>query len=133
MYGTAERYDEALAILGDVPERMYAQAPRARASITLLRARLLFSAERVDEGIAQLELIIGAVRGWDDGGSTMTDMAGIGAAPCCPRDATRSRRLLGEVRTQPSVMAARCSGPASGADVVSRGCATLRPQEAGTS
>jgi len=80
MYGTAERYDEALAILGDVPERMYAHGAESQGlNSRLLRARLLFSAERVDEGIAQLELIIGAVRGWDDGGSTMTDMAGIGA------------------------------------------------------
>jgi hypothetical protein len=80
MYGTAERYEDALAILGDVPERMYEHGAESQGlNSRLLRARLLFSAQRVDEGIAQLELIIAAVRHWDDGGSTMTDMAGIGA------------------------------------------------------
>jgi hypothetical protein len=80
MYGTAERYEEALAILGDVPERMYdhgAETPGLNSR--LLRARLLFSANRVDEGIAQIEHIIGVVRTWDDPSSTISDMAGIGA------------------------------------------------------
>jgi hypothetical protein len=80
MYGTAERYDDALAILGDVPERMDqhgAETPGLNSR--LLRARLLFSANRVDEGIAQIEHIIGVVRTWDDPQSTVTDMAGIGA------------------------------------------------------
>jgi hypothetical protein len=80
MYGTAERYEDALAILGDVPERMDdlgAETPGLNSR--LLRAKLLFSAQRVDEGIAQIERIIGVVRTWDDPASTVSDMAGIGA------------------------------------------------------
>lgn len=80
MYGSAERYEEALAILGDVPERM-AECGAETQSLNsrLLRARLLFAATRLDEGIAQLEHIIDVLRTWDDGRSTITDMAGIGA------------------------------------------------------
>ncbi len=80
MYGTAERYEEALTILGDVPERMYehgAETPGLNSR--LLRAKLLFSADRVDEGIAQIERIIDIVRTWDEPQPTISDMAGIGA------------------------------------------------------
>ncbi|HET7724602.1 MAG TPA: hypothetical protein VFK68_08180 [Propionibacteriaceae bacterium] len=80
LYGSAERYDEALLILGDVPERMAEQGAETQSlNSRLLRARLLFAATRVDDGIAQIEHIIGVVRTWDDGQSTVTDMAGIGA------------------------------------------------------
>ena len=80
MYGTAERYDDALAVLGDIPERMYSHGAHTQGlNSRLLRARLMFSAHRVDEGIAQVEHIIGVVRTWDDPGTTLADMAGIGA------------------------------------------------------
>ena len=45
----------------------------------LLRARLLFATERVDDGIAQLKHIIGVLRTWGDRQPTITEMAGIGA------------------------------------------------------
>ena len=80
MYGTAERYAEALAILSDVPERMYEHGAETQGlNSRLLRARLLFSADRVDEGIAQIEQIIGVLRTWGDAASTIADMAGVGA------------------------------------------------------
>ena len=80
LYGSAERYVDALAVLGDVPERMIEHGAESQGlNSQLLRARLLFSAQRVDEGIDQLERIIGVVRTWGDAQSTITDMAGIGA------------------------------------------------------
>jgi tetratricopeptide (TPR) repeat protein len=80
MYGTAERFDEALAVLGDIPERMYEHGAEPQGlNSRLLRARLLFATERVDAGIAQLEHIIGELRTWGDRQPTITEMAGIGA------------------------------------------------------
>ena len=80
MYGSAERYDEAFLILGDVPERMAERGAEMQALDSRpLRARLLFAATRVDEGIAQLEQIIAVLHTWDDAQSTITDMAGVGA------------------------------------------------------
>ena len=80
MYGTAERYEDALAVLGDIPERMYSHGAETQGlNSRLLRAKLMFSAQRVDEGISQIEHIIGVVRTWDDPSATISDMAGIGA------------------------------------------------------
>jgi hypothetical protein len=80
MYGTAERYDEALVLLGDIPEGMYDHgAEQQGISSRLLRAQLMFAADRVDDGLAELEVIIGVLRTWGDRESTITDMAGIGA------------------------------------------------------
>jgi hypothetical protein len=80
MYGTAERYDEALILLGDIPERMYDHGAEPQGiSSRLLRAQLLFALDRTDEGLAQLEVIIGVLRTWGDRESTIADMAGIGA------------------------------------------------------
>ena len=80
MYGTAERYDEALTILGDIPERMYDHgAEQQGISSRLLRAQLMFASDRVDDGLAQLEVIIAELRTWGDRESTIIDMAGIGA------------------------------------------------------
>lgn len=80
MYGTAERYQDALAVLGDIPERMYAHGAESQGvSSRLLRAQILIAAERTDEGIAELEQIIAILHTWGDRESTITDMAGIGA------------------------------------------------------
>ena len=80
VYGSADRYDEALLILGDVPERMAERGAEMQAlNSRLLRARLLFGATRVDDGIAQLEHIISVLHTWDDAQATITDMAGVGA------------------------------------------------------
>ncbi len=47
MYGTAERYDEALILLGDIPERMYDHGAEPQGiSSRLLRAQLLFALDR---------------------------------------------------------------------------------------
>jgi tetratricopeptide (TPR) repeat protein len=79
MYGTADRFEEALAVLGDIPERMYEHGAEPQGlNSRLLRARLLFATERVDDGIAQLEHIIGVLRTWGDRQPTITEMAGIG-------------------------------------------------------
>ncbi len=80
MYGAAERYDEALAVLGDVPERMAAHGAESQGiGSRLLRAQILFAAERTDQGLYELEQIIAILHTWGDREATITEMAGIGA------------------------------------------------------
>ncbi len=80
MYGTAERYDEALVLLGDIPARMYDHGAESQGiSSRLLRAQLMFASDRIDDGLAELEVIIGELRTWGDRDATITDMAGIGS------------------------------------------------------
>lgn len=80
MYGVAERYEEGLAVLADVPERMYELGAENPATTSrLLRAKLLFSAGRIDDGIVQVELVLDLIRTWDDPARLISDIAGIGA------------------------------------------------------
>jgi tetratricopeptide (TPR) repeat protein len=80
MYGTAERYDEALVLLGDIPDRMYDHgAEQQGISSRFLRDQLMFASDRIDDGLEELEAIIAELRTRGDREPTITDLAGIGA------------------------------------------------------
>ncbi|MDO5286155.1 MAG: hypothetical protein Q4G45_04960 [Actinomycetia bacterium] len=101
LLGAAERFDEAVAVLGDAPEQLLqADAEVMGLNAQLLRARLLLGGGRVDEGLRQLEPLLEQLTTWGDQDSLVRNLAGLGARALAEADREAEADAFWEKWTQ---------------------------------
>ena len=80
LLGSGQRWDEALAALGDAPEQFLAADQEVEGlNGQLLRARLLLAGDRIDRGLMVLEPLLTRLTEWGDQEATIQELAGMGA------------------------------------------------------